>query len=123
MLPEDRGSSQRLDSRRHSPSGGLGDDRLDQLPDPLAVLLRRKIPPAGQGHEVHDFGLRELSSAEFLAAQARRPFPCAIEPSPLDRLADEQSGDAMNPRPILKSGDQVLLAAAGIGASLTRGRN
>ena len=65
MLPEDRGGAQRLDSRRHSPSGGLGDDRLDPLRDPLANQLRRKIPPAGQGREAYGFGLRELASADL----------------------------------------------------------
>ena len=66
VLPKDRGGAQRLDSRCRSPSGGLGGDLLDQLRDPLTVLLRRKIPPAGQGGEVHDFGSanwRALSSS------------------------------------------------------------
>lgn len=35
----DRGA-EGLDSRRRSPGGGLAGDHLDQLPDPLAVLLR-----------------------------------------------------------------------------------
>ena len=49
VLSEDGGPTEGLDSRFGSASGGLGDDRFDQLRDPLAILLRRKIPQQGKG--------------------------------------------------------------------------
>ena len=110
-MAEDLYSAEGLDSRRRSPGGGLGDDRLDQLGDPVTVLLGREMPPAGQGRERHDLGLRELADTELLAALARFPFFGAIEPGPLDRLAGEERRNTVNPWPILGPGDQVLLAA------------
>ena len=97
MMAEDRVGAEGLDSCRRSPSGGLGDDHLNQLGDLLAVLLRREIPPAGQRRESHELGGRELASAELLTTQSRLPFLGAIEPGPFDRLAGEERSDAMNP--------------------------
>ncbi len=47
MLPENRGGAEGLDSRRRSARRSLGDDRLDHLGDPLAVLLATPFGRAG----------------------------------------------------------------------------
>ena len=87
LLPEDRGRAEGLGSRGRSAVGGLGDDRPDQLGDPLSVLLDREMSPAGQGVEFYNFGRRELACAELLAAEACSPFSASIKPGSLDRLA------------------------------------
>jgi hypothetical protein len=88
VLSEDGGPAERLDSRFGSASDGIG----------VAT-------------EAYRFGFCELPSTELLAAQTRFPFPPPIEPGSFDRLAGEQGLHAVNPRPILGSGDQILLAA------------
>ena len=80
MLPEDRGGTQRLDSRCRSLSGGLGGDRLDQLRDPLTVLLLREIPPTGLRRESHESSL--VSEPAFLPNGCAKPISSSAD-SPL----------------------------------------
>src|SRR6185295_10331171 len=113
MLSQDRSGAERLDTGLFPPELSLGDDLRHQTGHLGLVLFLREVSPAGEWVELEDLRHGVLARAETLAAVAGGEFLCAIEPGSLQGLAGQQSVDAMDAGPILRSCYQVLLAAVG----------
>lgn len=89
ILPQDRLDAQGLDSSRLSVGPRLRLNLLDQLRDPLPVLLRREVRPAGKLRELQLFLLGVLEPPEVLPPVLGGELLRAVEPQALEGLAAE----------------------------------
>src|SRR5215213_120971 len=89
ILPQDGLGSQRLDPSRGPVGPGFRLDLLDQLRDPLPVLLRGQVRPAGKLRQHKLLLLGVLEAPEVLPPIAGGILLCPVEPQSLEGLAPE----------------------------------